>query len=242
MQVGYRQPYAGKLVFAAFSGSHQDAIAKGMKYREEKDPDHWTVPYLPLDPKDVGREYETDVIRINSQSGKGGIGYIVETQYGYKIPKDMRAQVGYAIKDISDKEHKELSPEEVYQHFKELYVNVNAPIEKIDYHFQRDEDVNNKEIRVSLTLKKDGKEQEIIAYGNGRLDAVANALRQIGIKFNNMSYEEHALERGSTSKAVSYVGITLPGGNVSWGAGIDDDIIASSISALFSAVNNSLRK
>ena len=112
MQVHMRQPYAGQLVFAAFSGSHQDAIAKGMHYRDEKDPNHWTVPYLPIDPRDVGRVYETDVIRINSQSGKGGIGYMLEEYYGYDLPADMREQVGYYMKDVSDHEHKELLPNE----------------------------------------------------------------------------------------------------------------------------------
>lgn len=237
MQVNMRSPYSGKLVFAAFSGSHQDAIAKGMKWREEKDCEHWTVPYLPIDPHDVGREYETDVIRINSQSGKGGIGYLVETRYGYKIPKKMSEDVGYTIKGISDRLHKELSAEEVYEDFMKLYVNVNGPLEKVDYHFKRDEDTSVTDIRVSLSLKENGEEKEIVAYGNGRLDAVANALHANGILFSNLTYEEHALDMGSTSKAVSYVSIQLPGGDVCWGTGLEDDIIASSISALFSAVN-----
>ncbi|MGN0166215.1 MAG: 2-isopropylmalate synthase [Lachnospiraceae bacterium] len=237
MQVNMRSPYSGKLVFAAFSGSHQDAIAKGMKWREETNCEHWTVPYLPIDPKDVGREYETDVIRINSQSGKGGIGYLVETRYGYKIPKKMSEDVSYTIKRISDNLHKELSAEEVYENFMNLYVNVNAPVEKIDYHFQRDPDINVKEIRVSLTIRRNGEEKEIFAYGNGRLDAVANALRADGIQFDHLTYEEHALDRGSQSQAVSYVSIRLPDGTTSWGTGLEDDIIASSISALFTAVN-----
>lgn len=237
MQVNMRSPYSGKLVFAAFSGSHQDAIAKGMKWREEQNCEHWTVPYLPIDPKDVGREYETDVIRINSQSGKGGIGYLVETRYGYKIPKKMREEVSYTIKRISDNLHKELSADEVYENFMKLYVNVNGPIEKIDYHFTRDPDITVTDIRVSLTIRRNGEEKEIIAYGNGRLDAVANALRADGISFDHLTYEEHALERGSHSQAVSYVSIRLPDGSTSWGTGLEDDIIASSISALFTAVN-----
>lgn len=240
MQVNMRSPYSGKLVFAAFSGSHQDAIAKGMKWIDEKHPEHWTVPYLPIDPKDVGREYETDVIRINSQSGKGGIGYLVETRYGYKIPKKMSEDVGYTIKGISDRLHKELTADEVFDNFLNLYVNVNAPLELIDYHFQRDPDVNVKDIRVSLTIKENGKEKEIIAFGNGRLDAIANALRANGLKFSDLTYEEHALEQGSKSQAVSYVSIKLEDGSVSWGTGLEDDIIASSIKALFSAVNRFL--
>ena len=128
MDVYARQPYSGKLVFAAFSGSHQDAIAKGMNWREENADPHWTVPYLPIDPTDVGRVYETDVIRINSQSGKGGIAYLLEHTYGYIIPQRMRENVGYTIKDISDNAHAELSPEEVLSAFKKNYINIDTPI------------------------------------------------------------------------------------------------------------------
>ena len=238
MHVYERSPYSGKLVFAAFSGSHQDAIAKGMKWREEKDPDHWTVPYLPIDPTDVGRVYETDVIRINSQSGKGGIGYLLEQNFGYVLPPKMRESVGYAVKSVSDHLHKELSPAEVLDVFREQYVNVNAPVKLIDYHF-----VRTPEIRAVLTVEIDGVEHEVVARGNGRLDAVSNAVKQhLGIEFSNLTYTEHALNEGSNSQAVSYVSITLPDGSVSWGAGVDDDIIASSIVALFSAINRHMGK
>lgn len=238
MHVYERSPYSGKLVFAAFSGSHQDAIAKGMKWREEKDPDHWTVPYLPIDPTDVGRVYETDVIRINSQSGKGGIGYLLEQNFGYVLPPKMRESVGYAVKSVSDHLHKELSPAEVLAVFREQYVNVNAPVRLIDYHF-----VRTPEIRAVLTVEIDGVEHEVVARGNGRLDAVSNAVKQhLGIEFSNLTYTEHALNEGSNSQAVSYVSITLPDGSVSWGAGVDDDIIASSIVALFSAINRHMGK
>ena len=124
MRVYERQPYSGKLVFAAFSGSHQDAIAKGMKWREEKDPDHWTVPYLPIDPKDIGREYESDVIRINSQSGKGGIGFLLQQHYGFDLPAKMRESFGYLVKGVSDHMHKELKPKEVYDIFVKSYINI----------------------------------------------------------------------------------------------------------------------
>ncbi|MDD6034356.1 MAG: 2-isopropylmalate synthase [Oscillospiraceae bacterium] len=238
MHVYERSPYSGKLVFAAFSGSHQDAIAKGMKWREEKDPDHWTVPYLPIDPTDVGRVYETDVIRINSQSGKGGIGYLLEQNFGYVLPPKMRESVGYAVKSVSDHLHKELSPAEVLAVFREQYVNVNAPVKLIDYHF-----VRTPEIRAVLTVEIDGVEHEVVARGNGRLDAVSNAVKQhLGIEFSNLTYTEHALNEGSNSQAVSYVSITLPDGSVSWGAGVDNDIIASSIVALFSAINRHMGK
>lgn len=236
MQVYDRQPYAGKLVFAAFSGSHQDAIAKGMKWREEKNCDTWTVPYLPIDPGDVGREYETDVIRINSQSGKGGIGYLLEHNFGYVLPAKMREDVGYTIKNVSDHAHAELSPAEVLKVFKDTYVNVNNHIKLLDYHF-----VRTSEINVTLEVEIDGVIKELQGTGNGRLDAVSNAVKtQLNIQFSDLTYEEHALTKGSASQAITYVSITLEGGKKVWGAGIHDDIIASSIDALFSAINRSI--
>ncbi len=237
MQVYDRQPYAGKLVFAAFSGSHQDAIAKGMRWREEKGSDTWTVPYLPIDPADVGREYETDVIRINSQSGKGGIGYLLEHNYGYILPQKMREDVGYTVKSVSDHAHAELSPEEVLNVFTDTYVNINNHIKLIDYHFIRAAE----DIRVMLTVEVDGEVKEITSRGNGRLDAVSNAVKkEFKIEFSELTYEEHALTKGSTSQAITYVSITMADGKKIWGAGIHDDIIASSINALFSAVNRSI--
>ena len=238
MHVYDRQPYAGKLVFAAFSGSHQDAIAKGMKWREEKNCDTWTVPYLPIDPSDVGREYETDVIRINSQSGKGGIGYLLEHNFGYVLPTGMREEVGYTVKSVSDHAHAELSPKEVLDVFTDNYVNINSCIKLVDYHF-----VRTPEINVTLTVEIDGEEKELKSTGNGRLDAVSNAVKkQLGIEFSELTYEEHALTKGSSSQAITYVSITKPDGKKVWGAGIHDDIIASSINALFSAINRSLEE
>lgn len=237
MTVYDRQPYAGKLVFAAFSGSHQDAIAKGMQYRVDNNCDTWTVPYLPIDPGDVGRQYETDVIRINSQSGKGGIGYLLEHQFGYDLPKKMREDVGYTVKSISDHAHAELSPDEVLKAFTENYININTPIKLIDYHFFRSES-----IKVMLTVEMNGETKEVIANGNGRLDAVSNAVRDsLGVSFSELTYEEHALTIGSSSQAISYVGITLDNGKLVWGAGVNDDIIAASINALFSAINRGLQ-
>lgn len=236
MQVYERQPYAGKLVFAAFSGSHQDAIAKSMKWRAERGCTQWTVPYLPIDPADVGRVYETDVIRINSQSGKGGIGYLLERNFGYVLPAKMREEVGYTVKNVSDHAHAELSPKEVLQVFTDNYVNINTHIKLLDYHFTR-----SPEIRVTLTVEIDGVQKELAATGNGRLDAVSNAVKEhLGIKYSELTYEEHALTKGSSSQAITYVSITLPEGRKVWGAGIHDDIIASSINALFSAINRSL--
>ncbi len=238
MNVNERQPYSGKLVFAAFSGSHQDAIAKGLKWREEGHTEHWTVPYLPLDPEDIGREYSADVIRINSQSGKGGIGYILETRYGYNLPKKMREELGYKVKSISDHRHKELMPDEVYQIFKENYVDIISPINVTETHF-----VQKNGIQADVGFYYNDRNVTASDTGNGRLDAVSNAIRSYtGADYNINTYSEHALEVGSASKAVSYVEITSSDGQSFWGTGIDNDIITSSVKALVSAVNNMLNK
>ncbi len=238
MNVYERSPYSGKLVFAAFSGSHQDAIAKGMKWREEGHTEHWTVPYLPIDPKDVGREYSADVIRINSQSGKGGIGYILETRFGYDLPKKMREVVGYMVKGISDHQHKELMPDEVYSIFKESFVDIASPLDVTETHYKQ----CSNGIEANVSLLYNGKKAAVTDTGNGRLDAVSNAIRSYTeLDFSLNSYTEHALEVGSASKAVSYVEIIDGNGNSFWGTGIDNDIIISSIKALVSAVNNMLK-
>ena len=237
MHVYDRTPYAGKLVFAAFSGSHQDAIAKGMHYREERDPRYWTVPYLPIDPEDLGRVYESDVIRINSQSGKGGIGYLLEHFFGYSIPSAMRETVGYTIKSISDHSHKELLPDEVHEAFLREFVNIESPVKLDDYHFVRTPD----RMKAMLTVEVNGEVKDILAYGNGRLDAVSNALKKsLGIEYSNLTYTEHALTAESSSKAVTYVSITFGDGKVSWGVGVHDDIISASINALICAINRKL--
>ncbi len=238
MNIYERQPYSGQLVFAAFSGSHQDAIAKGMKWRQEKDSPIWNVPYLPIDPADIGREYSADVIRINSQSGKGGIGYILETRFGYNLPKKMREKVGYMVKSVSDHAHKELLPDEVYTVFKQNFVDITSPIQLQETHF-----VQRNGIEASVVFDYNGRRVTASDTGNGRLDAVSNAIRSYtGSDFNISTYTEHALEVGSASKAVSYVEIVDGSGNSFWGTGIDNDIITSSVKALISAVNNMLKE
>ena len=235
MHVHDRQPYAGALVFAAFSGSHQDAIAKGMKWREETDPARWTVPYLPIDPQDVGREYDADVIRINSQSGKGGVGFVMEHQYGVVMPKKMREDFGYFVKSVSDHKHKELLPDEIYQLFQNEYVNVEMPYKLIDFTLKKEPDgLRSGEV----VMLANGKEQTYKARGNGRLDAVSSALQQnLGVSYKDLTYSEHALEIGQASRAMAYIGITSPDGRTFWGAGMDTDIITASILALVSAIN-----
>ena len=235
MSVGYRQPYAGQLVFAAFSGSHQDAIAKGMAFRQERGEERWTVPYLPLDPQDVNREYETDVIRINSQSGKGGISYILEHNYGYDLPKEMASEVGYFIKEISDHAHKELSPAEVLAAFQAEYQNINAPITLEDISWMREKDGTV----ADMTLNIGGEIFCLSARGNGPIDAVSNALREANpdIRYRFVDYEEHALENDSDSRASAYVVIADEAGRHFWGVGVDSDIIMASVYALITAIN-----
>ena len=232
MHVGDRSPYAGDLAFSAFSGSHQDAIAKGMAWREDKKLKTWTVPYLPIDPMDVGRTYDADVIRINSQSGKGGISYILKQNFSISMPEKMREEVGYAVKQVSDEEHKELSPQWVYEIFEENYVN-RMPYFTIDEcHFKQ-----NDGIMAETTIMFGGKKTVVDANGNGRLDAVSNTIKQFfNVSYELSTYEEHALSHGSSSKAIAYVGITCDNKNY-WGVGMDEDIIRASIHALVVAVN-----
>ncbi len=234
MLVDERRPYAGALVFAAFSGSHQDAIAKSMRYRRENGEQLWTVPYLPIDPSDIGRSYDADVIRINSQSGKGGVGYILQKQFGLKLPVKMRESMGYAAKEVSDHAQKELEPEEVFELFISRYENTTKPYEINEVHFRQ-----HNGIIAEVTTTCEGHRIVVIATGNGRLNAVSNALKKrYHLAYNLVSYEEHALERSSSSRAIAYVGIQDTIGDVYWGAGVDVDIIHASIDALLAAVNN----
>ena len=238
MRVGERQPYSGALVFAAFSGSHQDAIAKGLKYRVEKGTDIWTVPYLPIDPADVGRVYEADVIRINSQSGKGGIGYVLETQFKLVLPPKMREVFGYHVKRISDHAHKELSPEEVYDIFLKDFVNVRDKLSVLDVSYS---DTHAEVVDAKVEMEYNGERQTIFIQGNGRLDCVSNAIKKVtGRAYVLETYVSHALEEKSTSKAASYISI-VEGNKTHWGVGIHSDIMTSSIRALVSAVNRSMQ-
>ena len=235
MAISPRQPYAGELVFAAFSGSHQDAIAKGMEWREKKHLTGWNVPYLPIDPHDVGRQYDADVIRINSQSGKGGVGYILQKSYGINMPAKMKEAMGYAAKGVSDHLHKELHPEEIYKIFCEHFVDGRRAFDVLECHYKQ---ING--ITATVTVLKDGKMTDVTAEGNGRLNAVSNALKNfLGVSYTLTDYEEHALTQRSSSKAISYVGIESDG-KPYWGAGVDEDIITSSVKALVAAINNLL--
>jgi len=240
MHVHDRSPYSGALVFAAFSGSHQDAIAKGMKWRDDKDLHNWTVPYIPIDPMDINRTYDTDVIRVNSQSGKGGIGYVLEHAYGYDLPAKMREHLSYLCKNISDKEHRELNVNDVLSIFEENYFDYHTPAKLCQSHFKQTEDG----VIADVTFVFDGVTKNITSEGNGSLDAVSTALKSLtGKTYNLTVYEEHSMQgHGSKSEAVAYIGIEDENNNTFWGAGKHTDIIKASTHALLAAYNNMIKE
>lgn len=233
MKVHERTPYAGDLVFTAFSGSHQDAISKGIAWRKEGGSGvRWDVPYLPIDPADLGREYESDVIRINSVSGKGGVAFVLKQQFGFALPAAMKEEVGYLIKGVSDRRHQELLPAEIYAIFEENYISPRSVFRIPECHFKQE-----RGIQAEVSIEQNGTARVIKTSGNGRLDAVSNAIKvYFGMDYELSVYEEHAVSKGSSSKAAAYVGI-VHDGQLYWGAGVDEDIIKASIAALTSAAN-----
>ncbi len=233
MKVHERTPYAGDLVFTAFSGSHQDAISKGMNWlKEGRSGKRWDVPYLPIDPADVGREYESDVIRINSVSGKGGVAFVLKQQFGFSLPVAMKEEVGYLVKGVSDKRHSELHPAEIYSIFEDNYIKPRAVFHIPECHFRQE-----RGIQAEVTIEQNGDTRTIKTGGNGRLDAVSNALKTFfGISYELSVYEEHAISKGSGSKAAAYVAVAFEE-KLYWGVGVDEDIIKASIAALACAVN-----
>ncbi len=236
MHVYERAPYAGALVFAAFSGSHQDAIAKGMKYRTKNKIHEWTVPYIPIDPHDIGRTYDADVIRVNSQSGKGGIGYLLEQSFGYNLPAKMREHLSYLCKNISDREHKELKVNDVLEIFTENYLNLSSEITVTDFDFMREND----SVKINITFMKDGEETEMEAEGNGSLSAINNALHAYtGKEYTLQVFTQHSMQGdGSRSVAASYIGLETEDGKMYFGAGTDTDVMKASTNALLSAFHN----
>lgn len=263
LSVFSRHPYAGELVFTSLSATHQDAIAKGLSMwkdgwtenaAESKTPTDrnqkntlqtkegykngdgfWHVPYLPIDPEDIGRAYESDIIRINSNSGKGGVSYILKTGFGFILPEKMKSVVAGAIKDVLGKNHMELSGDRVYEIFENKFINTTPIFNVPECHFRQSDG-----ICAEVTIRRDGEDNTILASGNGRLDATSNAIKQFfGISYELSIYEEHALSHGSASTAAAYVGI-IAGGTMHWGVGTDSDIIKASIHALVVAVNRYL--
>jgi len=238
--VHIRHPYAGELVYTAFSGSHQDAINKGMSRYEENGAGEWAVPYLPIDPSDVGRTYES-IIRINSQSGKGGVAYIMDHEFGIKMPKEMHPDFGKVIQDITDREGRELKPEEIYNAFKGVYLECHAPFDLQSFNVMKRHSDKKGELsyaEVEAVIDVSGREKSIKSAGNGPLDAFSNALKKdITGDWTLCSYHEHALNMGSSAKAVAYIEIERNDGKRFWGAGVDTDIIIASVKALLSSLN-----
>lgn len=230
-----RHPYAGDLVYTAFSGSHQDAIKKGIAKMSEH-PNYWEVPYLPIDPADVGRSYDP-IIRINSQSGKGGVSYILESNYGLIVPKSMQQEFGNIATKVSDEESKELSPQEIYELFMKTYVNLTNPLELVYYN----EEAMNDKVNLSADIIFNNSAKTLKATGNGIIDAFCRALdTEIGVKFDVVNYSEHSLEFGNKSKAITYIHIYDENHNSYFGAGISSSISKSSLRAIVSAVNKIL--
>jgi len=239
MKVDERSPYSGALVFAAFSGSHQDAIAKGMHWREEKDPSRWTVPYLPIDPTDVGRNYDADVIRINSQSGKGGVAFVMDTFYGFKLPKGMHKEFADVIQKISEQQG-EVAPEQIMEEFKKNYLERKEPM-----HFRKcritDTETGDGEFATlaKVTYSDHGIEKTFEGVGNGPIDAVQRGMEDaLGIQIKVLDYSEHALASGSGAEAASYIHLVdQVTGKATYGVGISSNITRASLRGIFSAVN-----
>ncbi len=232
MQVEPRHPYAGELVFTAFSGSHQDAISKGLKAIKKEDKKYWEVPYLPINPADVNRQYEP-IIRINSQSGKGGVSFILENKYGYILPKEMKKEVGYFIKEISDKSSKELEDKEIYDTFVKEYENRQDTISFVSYEVENVGEVT----KLIVKFKFDGKEIEKTAEGNGPIDAFTNILKNLGYEFSFKNYKQESYnESQEKSSAITYIDISNKGNEI-WAVGKDEDVVKSSFLAMISAMN-----
>jgi len=239
MPIHPRHPYAGKLVFTAFSGSHQDAINKGVKAMRDRNSQIWQVPYLPIDPADIGREYEP-IVRINSQSGKGGVAFVMDTYFGFKLPKGMQREFADVIQAISEKQG-EVSPETIMDKFREEYLQKKEPIHfrklKVDDLSGEVEDTFDTKVNVSYTDK--GEEKSFSAEGNGPLDAVLTGLKNtFGLDIKVLDYEEHALQSGSSSQAAAYIHmLDSKSGKATYGVGVSSNITRASVRAMFSALN-----
>jgi 2-isopropylmalate synthase len=243
MKIGERHPYVGELVYTAFSGSHQDAINKGMKAIRTANKPQWEVPYLPIDPQDVGRSYEA-IIRINSQSGKGGIAYVLQADYGLNLPRGLQVEFSQDIQNITDSEGREVPAARIHDRFQEVYVEQpGARLKFVDHHTFPDtaRDTAQKGRRIlEAVIVDNGREITITGTGTGPVDGFVDALsRHIGVDMSVLDYSEHSLQRGSNAAAVSYMEIEHPGGRV-FGVGINTNIVAASLEAVVSAANRVL--
>jgi 2-isopropylmalate synthase len=242
--VHVRHPYAGELVYTAFSGSHQDAINKGMNACDAAADGVWAVPYLPIDPRDVGRSYES-IIRINSQSGKGGVAYIMDREFGFKMPKEMHPEFGAVIQRLTDREGRELQMTELWAAFKDEYLALVHPYGLVSFNVMKrhvDTEEERSSADVEAVISVNGETRTFSAGGNGPLDAFCTALKAgLGCEFTLCGYHEHALTKGSSSKAVAYIETEYPDGRRIWGAGVDTDIIIATIKAMLSSLNRAAR-
>ena len=238
MKVHDRHPYAGNLVFTAFSGSHQDAIKKGVDYMREHDTQYWEVPYLPIDPADVGRKYEP-IIRINSQSGKGGAAFIMQQSFGYELPKAMHPEFGAMVKAACDEAGRELLPNEIFDIFRAHYLDVKYPYNLKKYKLYEENDVDGETVvHFEGNLRFRHEDHQISAAGNGPIDAFFKALRTVGIHdYKFVTYREHAVSEGADSKAISYIQLTAPNGKTVFGVGMDGNISLASIKGIICAIN-----
>lgn len=239
MPIHPRHPYAGKLVFTAFSGSHQDAINKGIQAMKEQKSPYWQVPYLPVDPADIGREYEP-IVRINSQSGKGGVAFIMDTYFGFKLPKGMHKEFAGVIQKMAEQQG-EISPDQIMNAFSEEYLNKKEPVhfKKINVTDLSGETTSVFDTRVHVLYTDHGTEKDFEAVGNGPIDAVKRGLNEnLDIDIKILDYEEHALQSGSNSKAAAYIHLLdVESGCVTYGVGVSSNITRASVRAVFSAVN-----
>jgi 2-isopropylmalate synthase len=237
MTVHERHPYGGDLVFTAFSGSHQDAIKKGMDLRTKEgatEKDHWQVPYLSIDPQDIGRSYEA-IIRINSQSGKGGVAYVLSREFGLDLPKPMHPEVGLLMNEKADSESRELAAEEIYQAFKKEFLEIHSPLELISYETNK---ISADEISCSAKIRCKDNELEITGQGNGPINAFVHALENEGLKdFKLTDYRQHSIGGGSGTKSAAFVQLQTKAGRVAYGCGIHASIEKSGLLALVSAYN-----
>jgi 2-isopropylmalate synthase len=235
-----RQPYAGELVFTAFSGSHQDAIKKGFDRREKEIKDNpdvqWGVPYLTIDPQDIGRSYEA-IIRINSQSGKGGVAYVLDREHGFDLPKTMHPQVGKRIYDLADELGRELSTDEIREAFMREFVNIDSPLEVEDYELIH-HTTERGQVRCKATIRYEGASKNVEGLGNGPINAFVHALEEAGMKnFKVTDYRSHAVRGGSDANAAAYVQLQSDDGRLVWGAGVDPSIEMAGLKALVTASN-----
>ena len=239
LRIPERHPYVGELVYTAFSGSHQDAINKGMKALRKANKPQWEVPYLPIDPADVGRTYEA-IIRINSQSGKGGIAYVLQADYGLNLPRSLQVEFSQIIQQITDEEGKEVPVKRIYEKFLDIYVDQpSARLKFVEHRTFPDTEVKGRRI-VEATITDGGSEVTITGTGTGPIDGFVDALsRHIGVPMSVLDYSEHSMQRGSNAAAICYMEVEHPGGRL-FGAGISTNIVGASLEALVSAANRIL--